>query len=137
MRLPGYPFFLALTFLIFGQDHYFGAMLFQLIFDVLTCFLVADIARRVVCERAARSAFLLAAFCPFLISYVAAPLTECLEIFFIAAAIDCAILALEQAPGGTRQMTALRRRAPCAVCAGGHCAASPAREPSCYVPTAG
>ena len=70
-------------------------MLFQLVFDVLTCFLVADIARRLFCERAARSAFLLAAFCPFLINYVATPLTECLEIFFIAAAIDCAVIALE------------------------------------------
>jgi len=95
MRLPGYPFFLALTFLIFGQDHYFGAMLFQLVFDVLTCFLVADIARRVLGERAARSAFILAAFCPFLINYVSTPLTECLEIFFIAAAIDCAAIALD------------------------------------------
>lgn len=95
MRLPGYPFFLAATFLIFGQDQYFGAMLFQLIFDVLTCYLVADIARRVLSGRAARSAFLLAAFCPFLISYVATPLTECLEIFFIAAAIDCAVIALD------------------------------------------
>ncbi len=94
-RLPGYPFFLAFTFLIFGQDHYFGAMLFQLVFDVLTCFLVADIARRLVSERAARSAFILAAFCPFLMSYVATPLTECLEIFFITAAIDCAVLALD------------------------------------------
>jgi 4-amino-4-deoxy-L-arabinose transferase-like glycosyltransferase len=96
MRLPGYPFFLALTFLIFGQDHYFGAMLFQLVFDVLTCFLIADIARRVLGERAARSAFILAAFCPFLINYVATPLTECLEIFFLAAAIDCAAIALDR-----------------------------------------
>jgi hypothetical protein len=95
MRLPGYPFFLAFTFVIFGQDHYFGAMLFQIIFDVLTCFLVADIARRVVGERAARSAFILSAFCPFLINYAATPLTECLEIFFIAAAVDCAAIALE------------------------------------------
>jgi 4-amino-4-deoxy-L-arabinose transferase-like glycosyltransferase len=94
-RLPGYPFFLAGTFLIFGQDHYFGAMLFQLVFDLLTCFVVADIARRLFSERAARSAFLLTAFCPFLINYVATPLTECLEIFFTAAAIDCAVLALE------------------------------------------
>jgi 4-amino-4-deoxy-L-arabinose transferase-like glycosyltransferase len=81
--------------LIFGQDHYFGAMVFQLIFDVLTCFLVADIARRLVSERAARSAFLLAAFCPFLINYVSTPLTECLEICFIAAAIDFAAIALD------------------------------------------
>ena len=95
IRLPGYPFFLAFTFLIFGQDHYIGAMLFQLVFDVLTCFLVADIARRVFSERAGRSAFVLAAFCPFLMSYVAAPLTECLEIFCITAAIDCAVIALD------------------------------------------
>lgn len=95
IRLPGYPFFLAFTFLIFGQDHYFGAMLFQLVFDVLTCFLLADIARRVLSERAARTAFVLSAFCPFLMNYVATPLTECLEIFCIAAAIDCAVLALD------------------------------------------
>jgi len=95
VRLPGYPFFLAFTFLIFGQDHYFGAMLFQVFFDVLTCFLLADIARRVLSERAARSAFILAAFCPFLINYAAAALTECLEIFFIASAIDCAVIALD------------------------------------------
>jgi 4-amino-4-deoxy-L-arabinose transferase-like glycosyltransferase len=95
IRLPGYPFFLAFTFLIFGQDRYFGAMLFQLVFDVLTCFLVADIARRVLSERAARTAFMLAACCPFVINYVATPLTECLEIFFIAAAVDCAIVALD------------------------------------------
>lgn len=95
VRLPGYPFFIAFTFSIFGQDQYIGAMLFQLIFDVLTCFLLADIARRVFSERAARSAFILAAFCPFLINYVATPLTECLEIFFIAASIDCAVIAMD------------------------------------------
>ena len=95
VRLPGYPFFLAFTFLIWGQDRYIGAMLVQLVFDVGTCFLVADLARRVVGERAARMAFLLAAFCPFLINYVATPLTECLEIFCIAAATDCAVVALD------------------------------------------
>jgi 4-amino-4-deoxy-L-arabinose transferase-like glycosyltransferase len=94
IRLPGYPVFLAFTFLIFGVDHYFGAMLFQIVFDVLTCFLVADIARRIFSERAARTAFVLAAFCPFLMNYVATPLTECLEVFFTAAAFDCAVIAL-------------------------------------------
>ncbi len=68
IRLPGYPLFLAFTFLIAGVDRYIGAMLFQLVFDVLTCFLVADIARRAIGERAARTAFGLAAFCPFLIN---------------------------------------------------------------------
>jgi 4-amino-4-deoxy-L-arabinose transferase-like glycosyltransferase len=95
MRLPGYPLFLAFTFLIFGMDHYVGAMLFQLLFDLLTCFLIADIARRIFSERAARVALLLSAFCPFLMSYVATPLTECLEILFTAAALDLALFALE------------------------------------------
>lgn len=95
IRLPGYPFFLAFTFLLSGQDHYIGAMLVQLVFDLLTCFLIADIARRVFSERAGRSAFVLAAFCPFLMSYAATPLTECLEIFWISAAIDGAIIALD------------------------------------------
>jgi hypothetical protein len=96
IRLPGYPVFLAFSFLLFGVDHYFGAMLFQLVFDVLTCFIVADITRRIFSERAARSAFLLAAFCPFLMTYVATPLTECLEICFTAAALDFTLIALER-----------------------------------------
>jgi 4-amino-4-deoxy-L-arabinose transferase-like glycosyltransferase len=94
-RLPGYPAFLALSFLVGGDDSYRTAMLLQLISDVATCFLLADIARRAVGERAARSAFLLAAFCPFLMNYVATPLTECLEIFTISAALDCALIALD------------------------------------------
>ena len=95
IRLPGYPLFLAFTFLLFGVDHYIGAMLFQLVFDVLTCFLVADIARRIFSERAARIALLISALCPFLMSYVAAPLTESIEIFFTAAAFDAVLLALD------------------------------------------
>jgi 4-amino-4-deoxy-L-arabinose transferase-like glycosyltransferase len=93
-RLPGYPLFLAFSFLLGGDNHYRAAMLLQLVFDLLSCLLVADIARRVLGERAARTAFVLAAFCPFLMSYVAAPLTECLEIFCTAAAVDCALVAL-------------------------------------------
>ncbi len=95
-RLPGYPLFLAFSFLLGGDQQYRTAMLLQLVFDMLSCLLVADIARRVVGERAARTAWLLAAFCPFLMSYVAAPLTECLEIFCTAAALDCALIALER-----------------------------------------
>jgi 4-amino-4-deoxy-L-arabinose transferase-like glycosyltransferase len=95
-RLPGYPLFLAFSFLLGGDQQYRAAMLLQLVFDMLSCLLVADIARRVVGERAARTAFALAAFCPFLINYVAAPLTECLEIFCTCAALDCALVGLER-----------------------------------------
>ena len=95
-RLPGYPLFLAFSFLLGGDQQYRTAMLLQLVFDMLSCLLVADIARRVVGERAARTAWVLAAFCPFLMNYVAAPLTECLEIFCICAALDCALIALQR-----------------------------------------
>src|SRR6202167_3579357 len=45
-----------------------------------------------------RIAFVLAALCPFLANYAAAELTETLEIFFTALALDCAVAALARMP---------------------------------------
>lgn len=95
IRLPGYPAFLAAIFAIFGIDHYRAALAVQICVDLATCWLMADIARRVVSERAARVAFALAALCPFLADYAAAALTETLEIFFTTLALDLAIAGLE------------------------------------------
>jgi 4-amino-4-deoxy-L-arabinose transferase-like glycosyltransferase len=47
-------------------------------------------------ERAAKIAFLLAAVCPFLANYCAAALSETLEIFFTALALDLAIAGLQK-----------------------------------------
>jgi 4-amino-4-deoxy-L-arabinose transferase-like glycosyltransferase len=94
IRLPGYPAFLALIFWIFGMEHYRAVLAVQIVIDIGTCFIVADLARRTVGERAARVAFLLAALCPFLANYSAVALTETLEIFFTAAALDFAVAAL-------------------------------------------
>src|SRR5215469_16777915 len=66
IRLPGYPAFLALVFWIFGPDHYRAALFIQVFVDIGTCFLGADIARRMLGTRAAMAAFLLASLCPFL-----------------------------------------------------------------------
>ncbi len=96
IRLPGYPAFLAMVFAIFGMEHYRAALLIQMFVDIGTCFVIADMARRVISPRAARAAFLLAALCPFLANYVATALTETLEIFFTALALDLAILGLEE-----------------------------------------
>src|SRR5262249_38187024 len=90
-RLPGYPAFLALIFSIFGTDNFRALLLVQVLFDLATCFLLAGIVRRVFSERAAKAAFLLAALCPFLANYAAAALTETLEIFFTALALDLAL----------------------------------------------
>jgi 4-amino-4-deoxy-L-arabinose transferase-like glycosyltransferase len=93
-RLPGYPAFLAAIFAIFGWSNFRAVLLIQVAFDLGTCFLIADIARRVFSERAAKAAFLLTALCPFLANYSAAALTETLEIFFTAWAVDFAICGL-------------------------------------------
>lgn len=95
-RLPGYPAFLALVFAIFGIDNYRAVMLIQILFDLATCFLISDLARRCISDRAAKAAFLLSALCPFLAQYSAAALTETLEIFFTAAAMDYAVIGLNE-----------------------------------------
>jgi len=105
-RLPGYPAFLAVMFWIFGVDRYTPVLLAQILLDLVTCFIIADIARRTVSDRAARIAFLLAALCPFLANYSAAALTETLEIFFTALALDCAVTALGRGSNGLTNKSA-------------------------------
>jgi 4-amino-4-deoxy-L-arabinose transferase-like glycosyltransferase len=101
-RLPGYPAFLAAVFTIFGWSNFRAVLLVQVLFDLATCFLIADIARRLFSDRSAKAAFMLAALCPFLANYSAAVLTETLEIFFTVLALDLAVCGL----AGLRQETA-------------------------------
>lgn len=89
-RLPGYPAFLAIIFTLFGTENFRAVLLVQVLFDLATCFLIADLARRLFSDRAAQIAFLLAGLCPFLVNYAAAALTETLEIFFTTLALDLA-----------------------------------------------
>ncbi len=96
IRLPGYPAFLALVFSIFGMEHYRAVLFVQVVIDLGTCFVIADLARRLSSPRAAKIAFLLAAACPFLADYSAAALTETLEIFFTAVAFDAVIAGLNR-----------------------------------------
>ena len=93
-RLPGYPAFLAAIFSIFGIENFRAVLLVQVLFDLATCFLIADLARRALGARAARAAFLLAALCPFLANYAATALTETLEIFFTTLALNLAFRGL-------------------------------------------
>src|SRR3979411_1745123 len=77
------------------MEHYRAVLVLQMFVDIGTCFLTADLARRLVSPRAARFAFLLAAICPFLANYVANALTETLEVFFTVLALDLAIVGLQ------------------------------------------
>ncbi len=96
VRLPGYPAFLAGVFAIFGKDNYRAVLSLQVLFDLGTCFLLADAARRCIrtdspkIDRAAKTAFALTALCPFLANYSGAVLTETLEVFATALALDLA-----------------------------------------------
>jgi len=94
IRLPGYPMFLAAIFAVFGMEHYRAVLFLQALVDIGTCFVIADLARRMVSDRASEAAFLLAGLCPFLANYAAAALTETLEIFFTALALDLAVAGL-------------------------------------------
>jgi 4-amino-4-deoxy-L-arabinose transferase-like glycosyltransferase len=105
-RLPGYPAFLAAIFRVFGSDNFRAVLLVQVLFDLATCFLIADMARRLFSERAAKAAFLLAASCPFLANYAGAALTETLEIFFTALAFDLAFRGLNIGGASTRPLLA-------------------------------
>ncbi len=100
IRLPGYPAFLAAIFAIFGVNNFRAVLLCQIAVDLATCFVIADIARRSLSNQAAKIAFVLAALCPFLANYAAAVLTETLEIFFTALALDFAIAGVDDLPRG-------------------------------------
>jgi 4-amino-4-deoxy-L-arabinose transferase-like glycosyltransferase len=106
IRLPGYPAFLAVCFRLFGSEHYHAVLLVQIVIDVGTCFVIADLARRTVSERAARFAFLLAALCPFTANYTVAPLAETLSIFFVAIALDAAVAGLLASSEGRQSWSA-------------------------------
>ncbi|HYL14046.1 MAG TPA: glycosyltransferase family 39 protein [Terriglobales bacterium] len=103
IRLPGYPAFLAAVFAVFRRENFRAVLLLQVLVDLGTCLLIADIARRIISSGAARVAFLLAALCPFLANYTAAVLTETLEIFFTTLALDLAVVGL-----GTREEGGLK-----------------------------
>jgi hypothetical protein len=87
IRLPGYPAFLAVMFKIFGQEHYTAVMVVQALIDTNLCLVIAAIALELMNEKAAKTAYLLAAICPFTANYVAAPMSETLAIFCTAHAL--------------------------------------------------
>ena len=118
-RLPGYPAFLAAVFAVFGVGNFRAVLLLQVLFDLATCFLIADTARRIFGWRAAQAAFLLAGLCPFLANYAAAALTETLEIFFTALALDLVFRGLAVGETGTPPVFRWRTWLGCGLSIGG------------------
>jgi hypothetical protein len=102
IRLPGYPLFLVVCFKLFGMENYASAAWVQILLDLLSCLLLADLVRRIAPERlrtgAAHGTLWLAALCPFTAIYAASPLTEGPTVFAIALAMWCAAVFRER-PG--------------------------------------
>jgi hypothetical protein len=107
IRLPGYPLFLAGCFKLFGIPtsgvaQYHPVLYLQALIDLGTCLLLSRLAARLAPARSAQKAaawtLWLSALCPFTACYTAAPLTETLELFSIAAAFYCFARTLALAP---------------------------------------
>jgi hypothetical protein len=84
IRLPGYPFFLAACFRLFGMENYTAVLYVQVVADLVTCWLAAALAGRLFGGRAFLPVLWIAALCPFTANYVALPLTETLVLTTIA-----------------------------------------------------
>jgi hypothetical protein len=88
IRLPGYPYFLALCFRLFGMENYASATWVQIALELAGCLLLADFARRIAPSRlgrgAAHATLWLAALCPFTAIYTVEPLTESPTLFGMA-----------------------------------------------------
>lgn len=83
-RPPGYPLFVAAVYSLAGRTDT-ALLVAQAILDVAGCFVIAGLAGRLApewCrERVTVAGLWLAALCPFLANYTAAPLTEVLAAF--------------------------------------------------------
>jgi 4-amino-4-deoxy-L-arabinose transferase-like glycosyltransferase len=97
IRLPGYPLFMALVWMVTGIEHYDAIMRVQVVVDLATCFLVAALALETVGEKAAKWAFALVALCPFFANFATTPLTETWSFFFVALTFWCAAKACAHA----------------------------------------
>ena len=86
IRLPGYPLFLAVCFLLFGLGNFAAVLWIQIAMDLIACLLLAALARSLFGPRAGLVALLLGTLCPFTANYAASPLTETLTLATITIA---------------------------------------------------
>ena len=100
IRTPGYPLFLAAIYEFFGIANETSVRMVQAFICTFTCLLVALIAWQWVDDRSRRakaawSAFILSAFCPFIVIFSPTILTENATMFLLAATILAATFAIK------------------------------------------
>jgi len=91
IRLPGYPFFLAICFKVFGVGNYTAVVWMQIAMELAGCLFLADFTRRIAPAAfkngSLHAALWLAVLCPFTAVYAANPLTEGPTLFVLALAL--------------------------------------------------
>jgi len=87
IRLPGYPLFMALCFVVFGVGNLAAIGWLQIVLEMAGCLLLADFVRRIASAGAAHCTLWLAALCPFTAVYAGAALTETPTLFLISLAL--------------------------------------------------
>jgi len=119
LRMPGYPAFLALIYLVthrVAADARFYVMLAQIAVDLGSCLLIAALAASLaefwVDDARRQGIFLaalwLAALCPFTANYVATPMTEVFAEFFTAAALLAFVFLLRRLAAPVAMLPNLR-----------------------------
>jgi hypothetical protein len=120
IRMPGYPVYLALVHVVTnlsGEAARFWVMFGQILVDLASCVLIAELASR--CSGRKQNApnvyliaLWLAALCPFTANYIAVPLTETLTIFWTALALTTLVPMVnpDQSAGGLLKWGRFPRR---------------------------
>src|SRR5258708_3517191 len=107
LRMPGYPAFLAVVYVLTGRtgaDARLWVMLAQIGVDLLACLVIARLAALLACssedsapgKRVYCIALWLAALCPFTANYTAVPLTEVFASFWTALACCALVIAIRR-----------------------------------------
>ena len=121
IRMPGYPAYLAVMYAftnLSGEAARFWVMLGQVVVDLASCVVIAELAAR--CSGRQQNAgkvyliaLWLAAMCPFTANYTAVPLTETFTIFWTALALTTLVLMVnpEQAASGILKWRRFPRQA--------------------------
>ena len=101
IRLPGYPFFLASIYSVFGHGNNGAVRIIQALIDTATCGLIALLAfiwqpNKQKKRATALAALTLAAVCPFTTIYAATILTEVLTNLLLVALLIAATMAIRK-----------------------------------------
>jgi len=99
-RLPGYPAFLALSYLLFGIDHYMAVLLFQCLL-MGSIVLAIALSTRMIAPKFMWPAAILATLCPNLVFRAATVMLDLLFAFFIAWGLCGLMASLQQGKHNT------------------------------------